>query len=76
MAYSEVSVGRSHNTNDIPMITAGKAGGTLRTGLHHQGNNESVTKMHLTLARALGLPWQAFGQDEHWVDSTIEAIET
>lgn len=75
MAYSEVSEGRDHGRENIPIILAGRAGGALRTGLHHRGNRESATKVHLTLVRALGLDWASFGRDENQVDSTISEIE-
>lgn len=75
MAYSEVGEGRNHSREDIPIIVAGRAGGALRTGLHHRGSRESATKVHLTLVRALGLDWPSFGHNENEVDSTISEIE-
>lgn len=75
MAYSEVSEGRDHGREDIPIILAGRAGGALRTGLHHRGNRESATKVHLTLVRALGLDWASFGRNENEVNSTISELE-
>ena len=75
MGYSEVAQGSNHSRRDIPLIIAGRAGGALRTGLHHRGSRESATKVHLTLARAVGLNWSSFGEDENRVDSTISQIE-
>lgn len=75
MAYSEVAEGNNHSREDIPVITAGRAGGTLQTGLHHRGPGDSATKVNLTVARAVGLPWESFGEDENFVDSSISEIE-
>jgi hypothetical protein len=75
MAYSEVAEGRDHSREDVPLIVAGRAGGALRTGLHHRGDGESATAVHLTLARALGLNWPSFGEDENEVTSTVSEIE-
>ncbi|MEE9383396.1 MAG: DUF1552 domain-containing protein [Nannocystaceae bacterium] len=74
MAYSEVSEGRTHSTEDMPIIIAGEAGGALRTGFHHKGNGETAMKVHLTLVRALGLNWPSFGKDGDQGDYTTESI--
>jgi len=75
MGYSEVAQGNNHSRQDIPLIVAGRAGGMLRTGVHHKGSRESATKVHLTMARAVGLDWDSFGEDENRVTSTISQIE-
>lgn len=75
MAYSEVAEGNNHSREDIPVIVAGRAGGALQTGLHHRGPGDSATKVNLTVARAVGLQWENFGEDENFVDSTITEIE-
>lgn len=75
LAYSEVAQGNNHSRSDIPVMIAGRAGGNLRTGLHHRGAGESVTKANLTVVRTLGLEWQSFGDDEIRVEDTISAIE-
>ncbi|MDZ7925615.1 MAG: DUF1552 domain-containing protein [Marinagarivorans sp.] len=75
MGYSEIAQGSNHSRLDIPLITAGRAGGALRTGLYHNGSRESATKLHLTMARAVGLNWESFGEAENKVDSTISQIE-
>lgn len=75
MAYSEVAQGSNHGRADIPLLVAGRAGGALRTGLHHRGARESATKVNLTVARAVGLNWDSFGENENRVDSSISQIE-
>jgi len=75
MGYSEVAQGNNHSRQNIPLIVTGRAGGALKSGVHHRGSRESATKVHLTLARAVGLDWNSFGEDENRVDSTISQIE-
>ncbi len=77
MAYSEVGEGWSHSLDDIPMMTIGRAGGALRTGLYHRSTSrESVTKVNLTMMRAVGMDVEAFGDGPHRVTDPVGAIMT
>lgn len=77
MAYSEVGEGWSHSLDDIPMMTIGRAGGALRTGLYHRSTTrESVTKVNLTMMRAVGMDVEAFGEGPHRVTDPVGAIMT
>jgi hypothetical protein len=49
-----------HSINNLPMMTFGSGGGRIKTGLHVIGNGDPVTRVGLTVMRALGLPI------EHW----------
>ncbi len=75
MAYSEVAQGSNHGRSNIPLMTAGRAGGALRTGLHHKGSKETATKLNLTMARAVGLNWNSFGEGQDKAGSSISQIE-
>ncbi|HSB94846.1 MAG TPA: DUF1552 domain-containing protein, partial [Spongiibacteraceae bacterium] len=46
-AHSDVSMAKNHDVNGIPMMTAGRAGGRIRTGLHIAGNGSPVTRAGL-----------------------------
>lgn len=75
MAYSEVGEGWSHSLDDIPILTIGRAGGALRTGLYHRSpSKESVTKVNLTMMRAVGMEVESFGQGPHQVTDPVSAI--
>jgi hypothetical protein len=75
MAYSEVGEGQTHSLDDIPMLTIGRAGGALRTGLYHRSTSrESVTKVNLTMMRAVGMDVASFGDGPHQVTDPVGAI--
>jgi hypothetical protein len=75
MAYSEVGEGQSHSLNDIPILTIGRAGGALRTGLYHRSTTrESVTKVNLTMMRAVGMAAASFGEGPHQVTDPVSEI--
>ena len=51
------------HSNDVPVMVAGKAGGSLRVGYHHASNGENPVQVHLALLRAVGCPDAGFGHD-------------
>ena len=60
---SEVAVGRTHVTEDIPILVAGRAGGTLQAGVHVRSTTgASASAVPLTLLRAIGVDVDSFGE--------------
>lgn len=55
------SYARIHSNDGIPFITAGRAGGRLKTGLHVNGENSAHGRIGLTMAHAMGLDLKSFG---------------
>ena len=43
---SEISFGRTHSLEDMPLLTAGSAGGTLKQGLHHHAPRRKCVPIH------------------------------
>ncbi len=77
MACSEVSEGRTHSVDEMPLLIAGSACGALKTGLHYRSySQENVSKALLTLIRAMDVPVTEFGVDEGHTDETLTEIET
>jgi hypothetical protein len=75
MAYSEVGEGQSHSLDDIPLLTIGRAGGALRTGLYHRSTTrESATMVNLTMMRAVGMQVESFGEGPNRVTESVGAI--
>ena len=57
--------GRVHNYNDLPLITAGSAGRTFKTGEHYMYNGEvPLANIWLTILNSLG------DEREQFADST------
>lgn len=61
---SEHASAGSHNYNDHPMIFVGKAGGSIKAGMHHrvEGSNKDAPKVLLTAVRAVGVEASSIGQ--------------
>ena len=60
-AHSEHDNAQMHSLDGIPMMTAGRAGGRIRSGLHVDGNGKPATQVGLTLMQAMGLNPGAWG---------------
>lgn len=61
LANSDCSFAKVHSLQGIPCMTAGKAGGRMRTGLHVAGNSDAITRVGLTVQQAMGLPVDRWG---------------
>lgn len=62
MFSSEISDGDAHDFVDMPILLAGKAGGTLQTGRHVRFNGVPMANLYLTLAqKCFGASLQRFG---------------
>ena len=63
-----------HGLENIPMMTAGGAGGRIKTGIHFQAPSESVTRVGLTLQQAMGVPVSNWGLDSNQTSKTITEV--
>jgi hypothetical protein len=74
---TELSEGNVHSNDDFPILTAGRACGRLRTGIHYRSHSrENTSKALLTTLRASGVPLPGgFGYDAGHVTDGIGAIE-
>jgi hypothetical protein len=76
MAVSDLCDGSVHTVEDLPILVAGQAGGTLQTGLHHREMATTrASAVPFTLLRAVGVPAPSFGTGEGEVTQTLAAIE-
>ena len=60
-AYSDLSLAQAHSLVGIPMMTAGSAGGRMKTGIHFDGKAGPVTRVGLTVLQAMGLQTGEWG---------------
>ncbi len=60
-AHTDTNHARLHALDGIPMMSVGKAGGRIKTGLHIAGNGDPVTRVGLTMMRVMGLPIDQWG---------------
>jgi hypothetical protein len=63
MAYTDQSYARIHSVDGLPILVAGGASGRLKTGYHIAGDNSAVSRVGLTLQKALGVSVDSWGQD-------------
>jgi hypothetical protein len=74
MSHSDHEFAKVHSVIGIPMMTAGKAGGRIKTGLHINGNGGPNTLLSLTVLQAMGLSVDGFGGGAMRVDKTVSEI--
>jgi hypothetical protein len=61
-AHSDQETARLHTMDGIPMMTAGRAGGRIKSGIHVEAGSDSVaTEIGLTLMQAMGLEKHEWG---------------
>jgi len=75
LGTSELSFGPAHGFSDFPLLVAGKAGGALRyPGVHAALPGDIAARVPFTCLKALGLPVDAWGEEQYRVDSPVAAI--
>lgn len=76
LCCSEVSLGKTHSLDDMPIVIAGNACGFLKQGFHYRSPAfENASSVMLTLLRAMDIPAADFGMDEAWTDQSLTDIE-
>lgn len=60
-AHSETELARTHNVDNIPMMTAGSGGGRIKTGLHIDGAGTPASRLGLTLQQVMGVTLDRWG---------------
>lgn len=73
-AHSEHDSAQMHSLNGIPMMSAGRAGGQLRSGVHVDGKDKPATQVGLTLMRAMGLSTGGWGRGSMATSELIDEI--
>lgn len=70
-AHSETEFAKFHTIDNIPMMTAGSAGGKLRTGIYVDGLGSPVSRVGLTLQQAMGVPVDKWGSQSMETGKTL-----
>jgi hypothetical protein len=75
LAYTDSGYAKNHTTDNIPLLTAGSAGGRMKTGIHFAAaKGDPVTRVSLTVQQALGLPASSFGTESNKTSKTITDV--
>ena len=76
LATSDVSAGRLHSLDDMPILIAGGADGNLLAGQHVRSwTRDNSSKAILSIARAVGADLPGFGADDGYVTDGLSEIE-
>lgn len=76
LIYVATDTGRAsvHSLINMPLLTVGSASGKMKTGIHYHGNSDPVTRVGLTVQRALGVPTSSWGGDSNKTSSPIAGV--
>ena len=61
LAHSETEFAKFHTIDNIPMMTAGSAGGRMKTGIYVDGIGTPVSRVGLTLQQVMGVALDKWG---------------
>jgi hypothetical protein len=76
LGTSEVSEGRTHSVDEMPVLLAGNCCGALREGIHYRSySQENASKLLLSVVRAMDIPLAEYGSDEAHVTDSLSDIE-
>ncbi|MCP4807051.1 MAG: DUF1552 domain-containing protein [Proteobacteria bacterium] len=77
LATSEVSEGRTHSLDEIPIVLAGSACGQIVQGQHIRSyTQENVNKVSLSLLRAMGVSQASWGSDDNLATDVVSELLT
>jgi len=74
LAHSETEFAKFHTIDNIPMMTAGSAGGRLKTGIYVDGIGTPVSRVGLTLQQVMGVPVDRWGAKSLETNRTLTEI--
>jgi len=73
-ASTDQSFAKIHSIEGIPMFSAGRAGGQVRTGLHIDGGGSSGCRLGYTALRLMGLDVPSWGDKSNQTSKEIGEI--
>jgi hypothetical protein len=74
MASTDTGYAKIHSLENIPLITAGRAGGKMKTGIHVAAKGDPGTRVGLTVQQVMGVPLNSWGTDSMQTSKTITEV--
>ena len=74
LAFTDHGEARLHSMKKMPVITAGSAGGRLKTGHHLYAEGDAATRVGLTIQHALGMRVGSWGTDTNRVTKPFSEL--
>ena len=65
---------RTHALENIPMLTIGNGGGTMKTGIHVQAKSDPIARVGLTIMQAMGVPIGQWGMVSNTTTKTLTEV--
>ncbi len=76
MGCSEISRGRNHSLDEMPILIGGSACGRLAQGIHYRSfSGENTSRLMLTMMRAMGISATEFGMDAGRATEGLSGVE-
>ena len=73
-AFTDHGEARLHSMKNLPVFTAGSAGGRLKTGLHISAEGDAATRVGLTIQKALGVVTNKWGAESNEVSTPFSEV--
>ncbi len=73
-ADSDQSYARVHGLDGLPMFTAGRAGGRLKTGIHVNGAHTPGSRVGYTALRTMGVDMEAWGAQSNRTSKEVGEV--
>ncbi len=73
-ADSDQSYARIHGLDGLPMFTAGRAGGRLKTGIHVNGAHTPGARVGYTALRTMGVDMEAWGAQSNRTSKEVGEV--
>jgi Protein of unknown function (DUF1552) len=75
MNYTDSGYAKNHTTDNIPLLTAGSAGGRMRTGIHYAAPPaDPITRLSLTVQKVMGVPIASYGTESNQTSKIITEV--
>ena len=73
-ASTDQAFAKIHSIDGLPMFSAGRAGGRIRTGLHIDGDGTTGCRLGYTMMQAVGLDIPHWGDQSNQTNQEIGEI--
>lgn len=73
-ATTDHGYARMHSLDNVPLFTAGRAGGKVKSGLHIDMNASAATRLGLTALQLFGIDKQSWGVDGNNTSQVVSDI--
>jgi len=73
-AFTDHGEARLHSMKNLPVFTAGSAGGRLKTGLHVAAEGDAATRVGFTIQKALGVVTNRWGTESNEVSTPYSEV--